>query len=100
MTDFYSRMYPILRAALRAAGGHYTVTVVRDLRYTGTSEFIPSELDEIHMGDRFYPQLFTHELVHAFRNDVPPVERPELELRPDRCRASRRASPRPSATRR
>ena len=46
----------------------YTVTAVRDLRYTSSNIFIPS-LDEIHMDDGFYPQLFTHELVHAFRND-------------------------------
>lgn len=68
MTSFFNRMYPILVAIYGPPADNYTVTAVRDLRYTGTNIFFPS-LDEIHMSDGFYPQLFTHELVHAFRND-------------------------------
>ncbi len=68
MTTFFNKMYPILLAIYGPPADSYTVTAVRDLRYTNSNVFIPS-LDEIHMSDAFYPQLFTHELVHAFRND-------------------------------
>jgi hypothetical protein len=68
MSAFFDRMYPVLVKNYRPPAESYTVTVVRDLRYTGSNIFFPS-LDEIHMADSFSPQLFTHELVHAFRND-------------------------------
>ena len=68
MTTFFNKIYPILTAIYGPPADSYTVTAVRDLRYTSSNIFIPS-LDEIHMSDAFYPQLFTHELVHAFRND-------------------------------
>ncbi|MFI5054568.1 MAG: fibronectin type III domain-containing protein, partial [Acidimicrobiia bacterium] len=68
MTSFYNKMYPILVQLYGPPAVSYTVTIVRDLRFQGTNEFFPST-DEIRMSDSFYPQLFTHELVHAFRND-------------------------------
>ena len=68
MTTFFNRMYPILVQLYGPPAVSYTVTIVRDLRYTGTNEFIPST-DEIRMSDGFSPQLLTHELVHAFRNE-------------------------------
>lgn len=68
MTDFYTRMYPILLALYGPPADNYTVTLVRDLAYTRSNIFIPST-DEIRMSDSFSPQLFTHELLHAFRND-------------------------------
>lgn len=68
MTSFFNRMYPILESIYGPPADSYTVTAVRDLRYSSSNIFIPS-LDEIHMDDAFIPQLFTHELVHAFRND-------------------------------
>ncbi len=68
MTAFYTRMYPILVALYGPPADNYTVTAVRDLAYTRSNIFIPST-DEIRMSDSFSPQLFTHELIHAFRND-------------------------------
>jgi YD repeat-containing protein len=69
MQNFYNRMYPILVQLYGAPSVSYTVTVVRDMHYSGTNIFIPS-LNEIHKDDGFYPQLFTHELIHAFRDHV------------------------------
>jgi len=68
MTAFYTRMYPILVALYGPPADNYTVTAVRDLAYTRSNIFIPST-DEIRMSDSFSAQLFTHELIHAFRND-------------------------------
>jgi hypothetical protein len=68
MTSFFTRMYPVLVRLYGPPADSYTVTAVRDLRYTKSNVFFPS-LDEIHMADSFSPQLFTHELIHAFRND-------------------------------
>lgn len=68
MSSFYSKMYPILVQLYGPPAVSYTVTIVRDLRYQSSNEFFPST-DEIRMSDTFYPQLFTHELLHAFRND-------------------------------
>jgi hypothetical protein len=65
---FFNRMYPILVQNYGPPADNYTVTLVRDLRYHNSNIFMPS-LHEIHMDDGFYPQLFTHELVHAFRNN-------------------------------
>lgn len=67
MTSFFNNMYPILVQLYGPPALSYTLTVVRDLRYVNTNEFVPS-LNEMLKGDGFYPQLFTHELVHAFRD--------------------------------
>jgi hypothetical protein len=45
------------------------VTLVRDLYYSGSNIYFPGS-NEIHKDDSFYPQLLTHELIHAFRDDV------------------------------
>lgn len=68
MTSFFEKMYPIVREMYGPPASNYTVTVVRDLRYASSNIFLPST-DEIRKDDTFNPQLFTHELVHAFRND-------------------------------
>lgn len=68
MTNFFNKMYPILEQLYGSPATSYTVTVVRDLRYQNSNVFIPED-DKIRMADNFYPQLFTHELIHAFRND-------------------------------
>lgn len=68
MTAFFNKMYPILKNLYGAPAQNYTLTVTRDLYYSGSNIFIPS-LDQIRMNDNFSPQLFTHELIHAFRND-------------------------------
>ncbi|MGB9106500.1 MAG: Ig-like domain-containing protein [Terriglobales bacterium] len=67
MTSFFKNMYPILVQLYGPPAVSYTLTVVRDLRYVKTNEFVPS-LNEMLKDDSFYPQLFTHELVHAFRD--------------------------------
>jgi hypothetical protein len=61
-------MMPIIRQLYGPPCDNYTVTIVRDLAYSGSNIFIPST-DEIRKDDKFSPQLFTHELLHAFRND-------------------------------
>ncbi|TML08512.1 MAG: hypothetical protein E6G39_17755 [Actinobacteria bacterium] len=68
LNSFFNKMYPFLVQLYGPPADDYTVTLVRDLRYHSTSIFIPAN-DEIRMDDGFYPQLITHELVHAFRND-------------------------------
>jgi Bacterial Ig domain len=66
MSGFFSRMYPILVQLYGPPALNYTVTIVRDLRYHNSNAFIPS-MNQIRMDDTFTPQLFTHELIHAFR---------------------------------
>jgi hypothetical protein len=66
-TTFFNKMYPLIEQLYGPPADTYTVTVVRDLRYHSSNAFIPSS-EEIRMDDGFYPQLFTHELIHAFRN--------------------------------
>jgi hypothetical protein len=68
MNSFISKLYPILVDLYGPPADNYTVNIVRDLRFSGTNMFVPST-DEIHKDDSFYPQLLTHELIHAFRND-------------------------------
>lgn len=68
MTTFFNKMYPLVRQIYGPPADDYTVTIVRDLRYSSSNIFLPDN-DEIRMDDGFYPQLFTHELLHAFRND-------------------------------
>ena len=68
LSSFFNKMYPFLLQLYGPPADSYTVTVVRDLRYHSSNIFIPAT-DEIRMDDGFYPQLFTHELLHAFRND-------------------------------
>lgn len=68
MQTFVNNMYPILEQLYGPPANNYTVTVVRDLSFGNSAMFLP-ELDQIRMNDNFYPQLLTHELIHAFRND-------------------------------
>jgi hypothetical protein len=67
MTSFFNKVYPILVQLYGPPAVSYTLTVVRDLRYSNTNQFVPS-LNQMLKDDSFYPQLFTHELVHAFRD--------------------------------
>lgn len=67
MKLFASRIIPIIKDLYGPPADNYTVTVVRDLAYASSNIFLPS-LGEIHKDDVFYPQLFAHELIHAFRN--------------------------------
>jgi hypothetical protein len=68
ISAFYGKMYPILVQLYGPPSTDVTVTLVKDLAYSGSNIFLPGA-NEIHMDINFYPQLFTHEVVHAFRND-------------------------------
>jgi hypothetical protein len=65
---FISRMNPIIKEIYGPPSHSYTVTLVKNLWYSGSNVFFPSS-NEVHMSD-FYPQLLTHELIHAYRDNV------------------------------
>lgn len=66
---FTSRMLPILRELYGPPARDFTVTLVRDLYYSNSNIYFP-QYNEIHMDDSWNPQLLTHELIHAFRDNV------------------------------
>ncbi|MFH1312506.1 MAG: FlgD immunoglobulin-like domain containing protein [Candidatus Eisenbacteria bacterium] len=66
---FLSRMNPIIKDTYGPPSHSYTVTLVKNLYYTGTNIFFPGD-NEIHMSEDVYPQLLTHELIHAYRDNV------------------------------
>ena len=68
ITSFLDKMLPILTDLYGPPSSTYSVTLVRDLRYTSSAIFFPSS-DAIHMGDTATYQLLTHEMVHAWRRD-------------------------------
>ena len=68
LSAFLDQMLPVLSDLYGPPAASYTLTVIRDLRYTASAVFLPS-VDEIHLGDTVTYQLLTHELVHAFRGD-------------------------------
>ena len=65
---FLTRMMPIIKNIYGPPSHSYTVTLVKDSNYSNTNEFFPST-DEVHFL-HMYPQLLTHELIHAFRDNV------------------------------
>ena len=65
---FLTRMIPIIKNIYGPPSHSYTVTLVKDSNYSSTNVFFPGT-NEIHML-RMYPQLLTHELIHAFRDNV------------------------------
>ncbi|MEE9170459.1 MAG: FlgD immunoglobulin-like domain containing protein [bacterium] len=65
---FISRMNPIIKEIYGPPSHSYTVTLVKNHYYSSSNVFFPSS-NEIHMSD-FYPQLLTHELIHAYRDNV------------------------------
>ncbi|MBI3940339.1 MAG: DUF11 domain-containing protein [Acidobacteria bacterium] len=65
---FLDKMAPVLYDLYGPPSSPYTLTLVRDLRYTSSAVFFPST-DEIHLGDNASYQLITHELVHGWRRD-------------------------------
>lgn len=67
--SFISRMLPIIKEIYGPPSRPNTITLVRNLYYSGSNIYFPSS-NEIHKDDSFYPQLLTHELIHAFRDDV------------------------------
>ena len=65
---FFDKMQPVVEALYGPPYTQYTLTIVRDLQYSGTNIFIPLTL-EIHTA-ALIPldaQLITHELLHAWR---------------------------------
>ena len=66
---FLSRMIPIIKDIYGPPALTNTVTLVKNLFYSGSNIFFPGQ-NEIHMSDVIIPQLLTHELVHAFRDNV------------------------------
>lgn len=63
---FLCRMLPILGERYGAPFQRWPITLVKDLRYSGSWIFIPSLL-EIHSDGTWNPRLLTHEFIHAFR---------------------------------
>ena len=63
---FLRRMLPIVRDLYGDPFERWTITVVKDLYYTGSWIFIPSLL-EIHTDGSWNPRLLAHEFIHAFR---------------------------------
>jgi len=68
LNDFIGKMYPIIESVYGSPSSSYTVTLVMDLWWSDSAVFYNST-DEIYM-DEIHYQLLTHELIHAFRNDV------------------------------
>jgi len=66
---FISRMLPIIKEIYGPPSHSNTITLVRNLYYSGSNVFFPGT-NQIHKDDNFNPQLLTHELIHAFRDDV------------------------------
>ncbi len=66
---FISRMLPIIKDIYGPPSKPNTITLVRNLYYSGSNIYFPNS-NQIHKDDSFYPQLLTHELIHAFRDDV------------------------------
>ena len=85
-------MLPVLYDLYGPPSTTYTVTVVRDLRYTSSAVFFPST-DEMHLGDTLTYQLLTHEMVHAWRRDEVLSSGLRLAVRPhvERLRRGLRA---------
>lgn len=65
---FSGRMLPIITEVYGPPSHSYTVTLVQDSAYSSTAVFFPGS-NEIHMS-QLYPQLLTHEIIHAFRDNV------------------------------
>ena len=65
---FLDKMIPIIKSVYGPPSHSYNVTLVKDSLYSNTNIFFAS-INEIHMLNMF-PQLLTHEMIHAFRENV------------------------------
>jgi hypothetical protein len=65
---FMDRMLPLIKEIYGPPSHSYTVTLVKDSLYSSSAVFFPGS-NEIHM-DQLHPQLLTHEIIHAFRDNV------------------------------
>jgi hypothetical protein len=63
---FLSRMLPIIEDLYGSPFQRWSVTLVKNLGYSGSWIFIPSVL-EIHSDGAWNPRLLAHEFIHAFR---------------------------------
>ncbi len=69
LNGFCGSMLPIIRELYGPPAQNRTVLIVRDLKCSNDAYFYPG-YNEVHMGDEWYPQLLTHELIHTFRDNV------------------------------
>jgi hypothetical protein len=63
---FLSRMLPILKDLYGSPFRRWSITLVKNLGYSGSWIFVPSVL-EIHSDGAWNPRLLAHEFIHAFR---------------------------------
>ena len=68
MRNFYSLMMPIIRKVYGPPSHTYTVTLVHKEEMSSVNVFYP-HLNEIHMA-KFNPRLTTHEILHAYHDNV------------------------------
>ena len=68
MQLFLDKMIPILKSVYGPPSHSYNVTLVKDSLYSNTNIFFAS-IDQIHML-KMSPQLLTHEMIHAFHENV------------------------------
>jgi hypothetical protein len=66
---FISKMIPIIKDIYGPPSRSNMITLVRNLYYGGSNIYFPNS-NEIHKDDSFHPQLLTHELLHAYRDDI------------------------------
>ena len=67
--DFLSKMLPIIKSVYGPPARDMTVTLVRDLYYSSSNIYFSGN-NQIHQDDGLNPQLLTHELLHAWRDNV------------------------------
>lgn len=65
---FLDKMIPIIKSVYGPPSHSYNVTLVKDSLYSNTNIFFAS-INEIHML-KMFPQLLTHEMIHAFHENV------------------------------
>jgi len=64
---FICKMMPILVELYGPPFEHYNLTFVKDLRFSTSAMFVPTDQTIRTSGRYWLPQLITHELLHAFR---------------------------------
>lgn len=67
--DFLGKMLPIIKSVYGPPARNMTVTLVRDLYYSSSNVYFPGD-NQIRQDDGLNPQLLTHELLHAWRDNV------------------------------
>lgn len=62
-------MIPIIQEKYGPPSRDFSVSIVRNLYFNNSAVYFPN-YNEIHMNDIWNPQLLTHELIHAFRDNI------------------------------